>query len=271
MCSFCRPTPLEQPDGPLVALLGVHAVECERRGDDLADPLARIEGRERVLEHHLHVLAQRLERRATRLRDVLAAEDDLAVRRIGEPHERRARAWSSRTRLPRRGRAVSPSAEVEGDVVDRVHPGDGPVDDHAGLDRKCCLRWTACRRGVRPRSPPSPSASGGGHGRRTCAPLPWLRGPNWPSEICRPCTLSCTESQQRSSWSGDRGDREPRVRHLRCTPRTRAGSGAGSGQPSGRRLADAACRGSTAGARSARGRCGVIEPSSPPRVGCCGS
>src|SRR6516162_11023233 len=53
-----------------------------RLGDDVANPHAGIETRERVLEHHLHAPPQRAQRARGQVVDTASVEDDLARRDV---------------------------------------------------------------------------------------------------------------------------------------------------------------------------------------------
>src|SRR4029079_7622662 len=69
----------------LVPLL--EPVDLERSTDDRSDRLTRVERRVGVLEDHLHLAAQGLQRAAAQVRDVVALEADRATRRLEEPHD----------------------------------------------------------------------------------------------------------------------------------------------------------------------------------------
>ena len=54
-----QPDALEQLARARLPLVARHAGDAQRRGEDLADPLARVERRLRILEDHLHLAPQR--------------------------------------------------------------------------------------------------------------------------------------------------------------------------------------------------------------------
>src|SRR5690606_25681984 len=87
-----QPDPPHQPVDALAALgPGADAVDVERRADDVAHALARVERRERVLEDDLHAPAEGLQPRPAQLGHALAAEGDLAFGRPDKSHQRKAR------------------------------------------------------------------------------------------------------------------------------------------------------------------------------------
>ena len=63
---------------------------ADRLGKNVAHPHARIEARERVLEHHLHAPAQRPERRSGEIVDALSVEHDLSRGDVEQPQHRAA-------------------------------------------------------------------------------------------------------------------------------------------------------------------------------------
>src|SRR6266576_7272709 len=65
-------------------------VGTQRLADDPADAVPGVERGERVLEDHLHAPPQGPQLLLVQLGDVLAVEDDAAVRRLVEPQNRPA-------------------------------------------------------------------------------------------------------------------------------------------------------------------------------------
>ena len=126
---------VEQRAALLVDLVARHAPDPERRGEDLADALAGVQRRLRVLEDHLHLAADRLHLPAAGLGDVVAVEADRARGRRQQPHQH-----ADQRRLAAPGLADDPErlagVEVEGDVVDGVDVRGRAIDDHPGLDRE---------------------------------------------------------------------------------------------------------------------------------------
>src|SRR4051812_44525549 len=111
-----------------LALVALDVVDDERLADDRADRLARVQGRVRVLEDHLHVAPQRLELRARLVRDVLAAVDQLAARRLEQPRDE-----AGRRRLAAAGLADDAERlaldDVEAHAVDGLHGADLLAED----------------------------------------------------------------------------------------------------------------------------------------------
>ena len=109
---------LEEVLHPLLAAL--HAVDLERRPDDLTDRLARVQRRVRILEDHLHLAPQRPQLALRDRRDVAAVEADRAACWIEEPQDQ-----PCCRRLPAAGFAHDAqglaATDVERDVLDCVH------------------------------------------------------------------------------------------------------------------------------------------------------
>src|SRR5690606_14643948 len=108
-------------------------VHLERRLEDRADGLARVQRRERVLEDHLDRTAKCL--RALRSRIELAAfEDDPTG---GRPIQARDHASGGRLAAARLADEAERLAarNLEADAVDGLQPADRALQ-HAGLDRK---------------------------------------------------------------------------------------------------------------------------------------
>ena len=121
-CSGARPTRSSSSSTLPSASSRAHAVQAQRRRHQLAHRLARVQRRERVLEDHLHVAAQRLERLAARGGDVLAVEADLAGAGLEQPHQRPRQRGLAAARLPHQPHRLA-LVEGEADVVDGLDAG----------------------------------------------------------------------------------------------------------------------------------------------------
>ena len=89
----------------------------------------------RILKHDLEMAAQRPHRRSGQLRDVLAAQQDLAGGRLEQAHDAAAKR-----RLAAAGLADQPQrlagGKVERDVGDGAHMRDRAIEDHPAAHRK---------------------------------------------------------------------------------------------------------------------------------------
>ena len=131
-------------------------------GDDVADGLARVERRVRVLEDHRHLAPLPAEVLSAEGREILAPKRDAARGRLVE-----AEQGAPERRLPAAGLADQPDrparADGEVDPVDRVDVGGDPLRDAAadgevlheacGLDQEV-VGGDRCRRGAHSSSPP---------------------------------------------------------------------------------------------------------------------
>ena len=102
--------------------------QAQRLADDLHDPLARVERGERVLEHHLHLPAERLELPAACRCDVVAAERDAPAGGIDQAHDRAGQRRLAAARLAHQADGL-PLGDVQRHVVHGVHPRDLAVDE----------------------------------------------------------------------------------------------------------------------------------------------
>ncbi len=118
-----------------VALRGHLGVDVERLPDDVAHRHTGVQRGVGVLEHHLDVPADRLQRAPGQLGDVLALVEDLAGGRLLQHHQQ----------LGDRGLAASGLAhyaerlaleEVEGDAVDRLDRPDLLLEEDALGERE---------------------------------------------------------------------------------------------------------------------------------------
>ena len=108
--ALIEPDHVEQLLGALVALVrGADVVDAQGLGQDLVDGHARIERRERVLEHELHGAAIGRQRLALEVVHVLGPEPSSNRTRpesgVHGPHDRFSTRWSCRSRIRRRVRA----------------------------------------------------------------------------------------------------------------------------------------------------------------------
>ncbi len=249
-CSGERPDAFEQLAHAPLDVVAARARALQRHPDDLADPLARVQRRVRVLEDHLHLAAQRHERAARGVRDVRAAEAHGAARRLEQAHDRPRQRRLAAARLADEPQRLALD-EREGDVVDRVHRADDPVDEHALLDREVqldVLDLEQRRRAVRRAHAAS---------RETASAS--AAAPSAPARS-RPARSRAGGACARPAASSDRSARATlparlQRRHLRALRRTRAGSAGAGGSPRDGWRATAAAPGSSAAACAAGGRC----------------
>src|SRR5439155_23045983 len=103
-------------------------VHAQRLADDPADAVARVQGRERILEHDLHAPPQRLEVALAEAGDVLAVEDDAARGRPVQPEQRPADSGLAAARLADEPERLA-AANLEAEVVHRARLPHLPVDD----------------------------------------------------------------------------------------------------------------------------------------------
>ena len=114
-------------------------VDLERLGDDEADPLARVQGRVRVLEDHHHLAADRPHLGPRELGDVAPLEDDPARGRVEQAHDaaRHRRLAAARLADDAEGLAL---ADGEADAVHGLHRGDLLLEDDPARDREVLLQ-----------------------------------------------------------------------------------------------------------------------------------
>src|SRR5262249_16791633 len=91
----------------------------ERILEDLADALARVQGRVGVLEDHLHLAPVRTQLTARQRRDVVAPEADRPGGRRVQPHEQPSEGRLPATRLADGAERLA-APPVERDAVHRV-------------------------------------------------------------------------------------------------------------------------------------------------------
>ena len=120
----------EQLPRPLAGLGRRHAVDLRPEHDRVLDGQAWVEGGIRVLEHHLHLAPELAQaRRVVRL-DGLAVEDDAAGIGADEVHEQARGRRFPAARLADNAQHLA-RQHVEVDIVHRLHPGHGAVEDAA--------------------------------------------------------------------------------------------------------------------------------------------
>ena len=114
------------------------SVEPERRADDRADRLPRVEGRVGVLEHHLHVATEVAQVPTPDVADVPAIEPQLAFRQAVEAHhhprERRLAAPGLTDQPERLSRE-----DLQIHAVDGVHRTDLALEDDPSRDGEMLL------------------------------------------------------------------------------------------------------------------------------------
>src|SRR5438105_4152903 len=127
--------PLEQLAHSWLDLPARGAVQTHRRADDLNGTLAWVQRSPWVLEHHLHLPAHGPQLASVGMADVATAEADRPRSGLKQPNER-----ADEGRLAAAGLADDAHRfalpQLEGDVVNSVHVGDGAVDQEPGLDRE---------------------------------------------------------------------------------------------------------------------------------------
>ncbi len=116
---------------PLV--LRHQVVDIERRTDDRADRLTRVQRGVRVLEDHLDVAADRLELARTGVGDIHTLEEDLTARRLVQPGDQPTGGGLAAAGLTDEAEGL-PGLEREGDAIHRLDLAQGLRDHTAGLD-----------------------------------------------------------------------------------------------------------------------------------------
>ena len=111
------------------------AVDAERLTHDPPHAVARVQGRVRVLEDHLHAPAQRPQGALAQVRDVLPVEDHVAVRRLVQAQDRPAERGLAAAGLADEPERLA-TLDGEGDVVDGLDVADMAVEEEPALDRE---------------------------------------------------------------------------------------------------------------------------------------
>ncbi len=112
-------------DVVLETALGLDALEPERRADDRADRVPRVQRGVRVLEDHLDVAAHRPHLAHGQVRDVPALELDLAARRLDQPGDEPAHRRLAAAGLADDAQGL-PRVHLEVDAVDGLDRGGLP-------------------------------------------------------------------------------------------------------------------------------------------------
>ena len=110
-------------------------MHAQRLADHASDRVARVQRGVRILEDHLHPLAQRPQLAFAEVRDVRAVEDDLAAGRLVQAQE-----GAADRRLAAPGLADEPerlaALDPERDAVDGLHVADVAVHHDSAPDRE---------------------------------------------------------------------------------------------------------------------------------------
>ena len=134
--SGARPTIVEELADALARLAPLgDAVDAERLAHDPPHAVARVQGRVRVLEDHLHAPAQRPQGALAEVRDVLAVEDHVPVRGLVEAQDRPAERGLAAAGLAHEPERLA-ALDGEGDVVDGLDVADVAVEQEPALDRE---------------------------------------------------------------------------------------------------------------------------------------
>ena len=132
-------------------------MQQQRLGEDVADAHARIQGPERVLEHHLRVAAEAAQLAPAELQEPAAAHHDLALIRLDEPQQAAAERRLPRAALADEGERPA-LLDLEVDPVDRDESAarsskrlrqSGDADErlraHRPASTSTCADWTSSR------------------------------------------------------------------------------------------------------------------------------
>ncbi len=119
-------------------LLGADLPDGQRLGHDVDDPAARVQRRDRVLEDHLHLRAQRAQVAAAERGQLGLAEDDLARGGLLDLDDGPSRRGLAAARLADEAERL-PLAHREGDAGHGLHrhvaPAEGDVEVLDGQER----------------------------------------------------------------------------------------------------------------------------------------
>jgi hypothetical protein len=139
---------LEQLAHPAQDLVhGDHLVHPQRRADDRADRVPRVQRAVGVLEDHLDLLAQRKHLALGELGHVLALEDHLAGGRVVEPGDDPARRRLAAPRLAHQPER-SAAGHGERDAVDGLDVADDPAEDTRGVHGEPLLEVADLEQGL---------------------------------------------------------------------------------------------------------------------------
>jgi hypothetical protein len=127
---------LEQFAHPALDLVPVPApVDAQRVGEYLADPLTRVERRVRVLEYHLQLAPHRAQLSPGQRGDVLALEHHRSAGERVQPGQAPGQRGLAAPGLADQAERL-PGAQLEADVVHRVHPRDLTLQQDPAPDRE---------------------------------------------------------------------------------------------------------------------------------------
>ena len=115
--------------------LGLHPLHLERRADDAAHSVARVQGVVWVLEDHLRLAANAYQLLRRETRDLLALDLDLALRRTHQHQDGPRGRRLPRTAFTHESQGL-PRVEGEVDAVDGLHLPDGSGNDSPRLHRE---------------------------------------------------------------------------------------------------------------------------------------
>jgi len=118
--------------------LGRETVGPQWLADDASNAVAGIEGRIRILEHHLHATAQRPQLVLAQLRDVATLEQDAPGGRLVEPQDRATDGRLATPGLPDEPDRLT-ALDLQRDVVDGTDVADMAIEDDPALDREVDL------------------------------------------------------------------------------------------------------------------------------------
>src|SRR5262249_22192641 len=153
---------------------GADVVDLERLGDRGADGHARVQGRVRVLEDHLHVPAQRPERALRQPLDRLPVEDDAPRRRLVQPKQSATERRLAAARLADEAQRLA-RLDGEAHVLDGAEdrPTLAEVLRQAGhFDERCGHAGSGTGKKHRTKCPGASGSSGGPSARQPS----WTRG-----------------------------------------------------------------------------------------------
>ena len=146
---------------PSLAFALVQAVDRVGLGDDRPDRLAGVQRRVGVLEDHLQIAVECLQPAALALGDVLSLEQDASGGGIEQAHQEPcggALAAPGFADDPQR----LPGLDSEGDLIDRLHRADPPLEDDPLRDRKMLGEATSFDQGGGRHRDHAPPRCGGG-------------------------------------------------------------------------------------------------------------
>ena len=169
---------LEQPPHAIGRGSFGDTVHVQRLGDREPDREARVQRRERILEHHLDFAPQRAHLIGRQARDVAPGQLDAAAVDVDQPQQRASGGRLAATGFPDQRQRFA-GTQIEADLLDRVdaaaHASEQARPDRearlqaADLEQRLAGRGRAQRRGRGPRR--SLSRGRNGKARRRIAAL----------------------------------------------------------------------------------------------------